>query len=52
MEAHFQPELTRIAVTIIGMMNIGTAITKVIGTVTKDTGKLAATTIHSSRLDP
>jgi hypothetical protein len=52
LEAHFQPELTRIAVTTIGMTNIGTAIAKAIGTATKDTGKLTATTIHSSKPDP
>jgi hypothetical protein len=52
LEAHFQPELTRIAVSTIGMTHIGTAITKVIGTAIKDTGKFAATTTHSSKPDP
>jgi hypothetical protein len=52
LEAHFQPELTRIAVTTIGMTHIGTVIAKAIGTATKGIGKLTATTIHSSKPDP
>jgi hypothetical protein len=34
------------------MTNIGTAITKAIGTATKDTGNLTTTTIRSSKPDP
>jgi len=52
LEAHFQPELTRIAVTAIGMTDIGTSTTTGIGTDTQDTGDIATTVAHLSKSDP
>jgi hypothetical protein len=50
-EAHFRPELMTTAGTTIGMTNIGTAITKGIGTATKDTGNITTTNIRLSKPD-
>jgi len=59
LEAHFQPELTRIAVTATGMADIGTSTRTDIGTRTRtgigtdteDTGDIATTGAHLSKSD-